>query len=471
MSRTPLILRHPWTGERSAFGLSDDAVSLAAKAQALRAAQPAWAGQSAEQRAFALAALRDALARRREAMLASLFADTGRVRESVLEFEATLSTLSRWAQEAPTLLAPPPPRPSNIPFIEARQRYEPYPLVGVISPWNFPLLLALIDAIPALAAGCAVLVKPSELACRFTAVLEEALSECPSLPLAIALGDGRVGAMLIEAADLICFTGSVATGRKVGEACMRRLIPCFLELGGKDPALVFADADLSRAARAIAWGGLANAGQSCMSIERVYVEQEAFPAFVAALVAEVGRLRLNDADPAVGEIGPIIAERQVETIRAQLEDAYAKGARALTGGRIVERHGGFWCEPTVLIEVHHGMRMLREETFGPILPVMPFRDEAEAVALANDSEYGLSAAVFSADPARAERVAAALQAGAVSLNDASLTSLVHSAEKTSYKCSGLGGSRMGPSSILRFLRKKALLCNPGAEDPWWFPGA
>lgn len=473
MSREPLQLRHPWTGERSRFGLSEDAASLAEKAARLRAAQPAWAERSSEERAQALLALREALARRREAMLATLFADTGRVRESALEFDATLATLSRWAEEAPKLLSPPPAKPSNIPFIEAKQRYEPFTLVGVISPWNFPLLLALIDAVPALAAGSAVLIKPSEVACRFTAVLEEAIAEVPALSsvLAIALGDGRVGALVLEQVDLVCFTGSVATGRKVGEACMRRFIPCFLELGGKDPALVFADADLARAARAIAWAGLANAGQSCMSIERVYVEKEAYPAFLSALCAEVGRLRLNDEDPAVGEIGPIIAERQVQIILSQLEEAYALGARALVGGRVVERHGGFWCEPTVLVDVHHGMRILREETFGPILPVMPFADEEQAVALANETEYGLSAAVFSADPQRAERVAGRLQAGAVSINDASLTSLVHSAEKTSYKCSGLGGSRMGPASIMRFLRKKALLLNPGVEDPWWFPRA
>ncbi len=470
MSRAPLLLRHPWSGERTPFGLSDDAESLAARAGALRAHQAAWAARSVAERAAALEALAEALERRKGAMLTALFADTGRVRESELEFAATLALLRRTAAEAPALLAPVPPKPTNIPFIAAHQRDEPYTLVGVISPWNFPLLLALIDAVPALAAGAAVLLKPSEVACRFTETLAAALAEVPVLApvVGIALGDGRVGQMVIEAADLVCFTGSVATGRLVGAACMRRFIPCFLELGGKDPALVFADADLARAARAIAWAGLVNAGQSCMSIERVYVERSAFAAFVDALVGVVGRLRLNDHDPAAGEIGPIIAERQAAIIEAQLADAYAKGARALVGGRLREAHGGIWCEPTVLIDVDHGMRIMREETFGPILPCMPFTDEAEAVRLANDSDYGLSAAVFSADRERLERVAAALEAGAVSLNDASLTSLVHSAEKSSRKFSGLGGSRMGPSSILRFLRRKALLFNPGVEDPWWF---
>ncbi|MDW8480211.1 MAG: aldehyde dehydrogenase family protein [Xanthomonadales bacterium] len=374
--------------------------------------------------------------------------------------------------EAPALLEPPRPAPSNIPFIEAELRLEPYALVGVISPWNFPLLLALIDAIPALAAGSAVLVKPSELTLRFLEPLTAALAELPPLAavLDFARGGPETGAALLEQVDLLCFTGSVATGRTVGEACMRRLIPCFLELGGKDPALVFADADLPRAARAIAWGGLVNAGQSCMSIERVYVEAEAYEPFLAALVGEVQRLRLNDEDPARGEIGPIIAERQVAVIEAQLEDAYARGARALTGGRIVERHGGLWCEPTVLVEVDHGMRILREETFGPILPVMPFASEEEAILLANDSDYGLSAAVFSADPERAERVAARLRGG----GDLDQRRRPHQPRaqrrrRPAARPRASEARAWAPPRSCVSCGARPCSAIPGVEDPWWFP--
>jgi acyl-CoA reductase-like NAD-dependent aldehyde dehydrogenase len=249
---------------------------------------------------------------------------------------------------------------------------------------------------------------------------------------------------------------------------MRRFIPAFLELGGKDPALVLADADLARAARAIAWGGFVNAGQSCMSIERVYVEAPVAERFIDALVAEAKRLRLAYPDPKIGEIGPIISAAQIGIVREHLADAKARGARALTGGELVELGGGTWCPPTVLVDVTPEMKVVAEESFATILPVIVVADEEAAIGAANDSIYGLSAAVFAGSIEHAERVARRLEAGAISLNDASLTSLVHSGEKQSFKCSGLGGSRMGPAAIRRFVRPQALLVNPGVDDPWWF---
>ena len=344
-------------------------------------------------------------------------------------------------------------------------------MVGVISPWNFPLMLTLIDAVPALAAGCTILAKPSEVTSRFVPLLREILAEAGLADVfAVVTGAGATGQALIEAVDQVCFTGSVATGRKVAEACARRFIPASLELGGKDPALVLSDADVERAARALAWGSFVNGGQSCMSIERVYVEAPVADAFIAALVKEASALELAWPDPKQGQIGPIIAASQVELVRAHLADARAKGARALAGGELVE-HGGTWCPPTVLVDVTDEMAVVREESFATVLPVMVVADEEEAIARANATEFGLSAAVFSGDRERAERVARRLHAGGISINDAALTGLVQTAEKQSFKCSGMGGSRMGSASIRRFVRARALLVNTGTDSPWWFPPA
>jgi len=466
-----LALRDPRTGRIDGYIAAADHAEVAAQAARLRAAAPAWRAAGAEGRCARLARFADALARHRDALIAALLADTGRWHESVLEVDATIAGVRRWAAEAPALLAEPAPKPANVPFIEIRQVWVPFELVGVISPWNFPLLLALIDAVPALAAGSAVLIKPSEVTPRFVAPLRAVLAEVPEIEavLGIVIGDGVTGAAVVDAVDLVCFTGSVRTGRRVGEHAARRFIPAFLELGGKDPAIVLADADIARSARAIAWAGFVNAGQSCMSIERVYVEAPIAERFIDALVAEARRLRLAHPDPKDGEIGPIISAAQIEIVRDHLADAKAKGARALVGGELVELGGGTWCPPTVLVDVTPDMKVVAEESFATILPVMVVADEDAAIDAANQSIYGLSAAVFAGSLARAERVARRLEAGAVSLNDASLTSLVHSGEKQSFKASGLGGSRMGPTSIRRFLRAQALLVNPGVDDPWWFP--
>lgn len=465
-----LALRDPRTGRADGAVVVTGAAELKALAAALRAAQHRWAAAGVEARCAALLRLAEAVEAHRASLLAAVCRDTGRWHESVLEVDAVIDSLRRWAREAPALLAESAARPAGPPHISLRQGLHPYPLVGVISPWNFPLLLSLIDAIPALAAGAAVLVKPSEVTPRFVGPLRAALGTVPELAgvLAFAIGAGDTGAAVVECVDLVCFTGSVRTGRRVGEACARRFIPAFLELGGKDPAIVLADADLARAARAIAWGGFVNGGQSCMSIERVYVEAPACDAFVEALCAEARALKLAHPDPRDGQIGPIISAAQIETVRAQLADAYARGARALTGGEIVELDGGSWCPPTVLVDVDAGMRIVAEETFATILPVMRVADADEAVARANDSIYGLSAAVFAGDTERAVAIARRLEAGAVCINDAALTALVHTGEKQSFKQSGLGGSRMGAASIRRFLRPQALLISDGTASPWWF---
>ncbi|MGN9838683.1 aldehyde dehydrogenase family protein [Nonomuraea sp. H19] len=452
-------VRDPLTGqvERPFAAIPPD--RLAAVAAGLRARAPAWA--SAE-RGPLLSRFGAALADDDD-LLAALVADTGRVAESVLERQITAALIDRWVRQAPALLAPPAEFPASLPGVFVAGDAVPYELVGVISPWNFPLLLGLIDAVPALAAGCAVLVKPSEVTPRFIEPLMRLVPD--GLPLQVVEGDGATGAALVDLVDAVVFTGSVPTGRLVAQAAARAFVPAHLELGGKDPAIVLAGADLDRAAAAILWGGTANAGQSCQSIERVYVAREVHDEFLALLAGKAAQVGLTCEG---GPIGPIIAPDQPDVLAAHLADAVAKGAVVHTGG-VIERHGGgHWCRPTVLSGVDHTMLVMTEETFGPVLPVMAVAGPDEAVALANDSAYGLSAAVFAATEEQAMAVAARLRAGAVSVGDASLTALVHEGEKHSFGLSGLGGSRMGAASITRFLRRRAFLVNrSGAADPWW----
>ena len=283
-----------------------------------------------------------------------------------------------------------------MPSVRHAPNWRPYGLVGVVSPWNFPLLLGMIDAIPALVAGCAVLVKPSEVTPRFAVPLSEVIAATPGLAEVLHLlpGDGDTGQALIDQADCVCFTGSVATGRKVALQAASRLIPAFLELGGKDPLIVLAGADLEAATDAALRGSVLATGQACQSIERIYVQRDIHDAFLSRLVEKAAAARLNWPDIASGEIGPLIFARQADILAAQIADAEARGARVLTGGQIEHHGGGLWLRPTVLADVTHEMAVMREETLGPILPVMAFDTEDEAVEMANFGEYGLSAAVF-----------------------------------------------------------------------------
>ena len=459
-----LTARNPRTGDHDhAFGAWDEA-ELAEAAGALRAAQAGWAARGPEARGAVLAAWADALASDHEALLAALIADTGRAAIARQEVQATLATIRRWAASGPRLMRTEPRRSAVFETIRLDQRLAPYPLVGVVSPWNFPLLLSLIDAIPALMAGCAVLVKPSEVTPRFAAPLAASLPGDLAAVLRVAPGDGATGAALVQHADAVAFTGSVATGLKVAKAAARRLIPAFLELGGKDPAVVLASADAERAAAALLRGACVGTGQACQSIERIYVEAPVADAFMGALVRAARAAPLSAPDPGSGIVGPLIFARQAEIIQSQLDDAYAKGARALTGGRVREVAGGLYLEPTVLTDVDHTMTVMTEETFGPVMPVMRAADADEAVRLANDTRYGLSACVFG-EEAEAIRVAERLNAGGVSINDAALTAMVFEAEKDSFGLSGLGRSRMGDSGLTRFLRRKALFVQEGQPVP------
>ncbi|MCS6805844.1 MAG: aldehyde dehydrogenase family protein [Acidobacteriota bacterium] len=463
-------VRNPRTGQFDDFITPPTPEQLKAHAERLRQAQRDWWHAGLAERITALQQWREILLARKQELASVLAVDTGRWPESVLEVEVVISSIERWCRLAPSLLVEREPAHTSIPFIELKSQLVPYPLVGVISPWNFPLLLSTMDAIPALLAGCAVLVKPSEVTPRFIRPLNETVASVPLLRdvFGFVQGAGETGAALIQLIDLVCFTGSVETGHIVGEAAARRFIPAFLELGGKDPAVVLESADLELATSAILWGSVVNAGQSCLSIERIYVAETIFDRFVEKLVDKATRVQLAYPSYQDGRIGPIIDVHQADIIAAHLRDAVEKGATIHCGGSIEQLGGGLWCRPTVLTNVNHSMKVMTEETFGPLMPVMPFSTVQQAIDLANDTIYGLSAAVFGSEQ-DALTVAQKLEAGAISINDAALTSVMHEGEKHSFKRSGLGGSRMGPASIMRFLRKKALIIKTEpVVDPWWF---
>ncbi|MEJ6479981.1 aldehyde dehydrogenase family protein [Nostoc punctiforme UO1] len=465
----PIEVRNPRTGKFDYVIIPPPPRLLAQQCKRSRRAQVSWQKLGLEGRIEALQQWKAAIVSERDRLTEALVNDTGRLSTSILEIDSFLSSIDRWCRLAPELLQD-SAKNTAIPFIALQQTSVPYPLVGIISPWNFPLLLSTIDTIPALLAGCAVIVKPSEIAPRFVAPLTTALNAVPKLRdvLTFIEGAGATGSILIDNVDLVCFTGSVATGRKVAEAAAKRFIPAFLELGGKDPAIVLESANLELATSAILWGSVVNTGQSCLSIERIYVAESIFEKFYHQLVAKAHRLGLAYPTVESGEIGPIIAERQAAIISDHLLDAVEKGAVIHCGGVIEDLGGGWWCRPTVLTQVNHSMKVMTEETFGPIMPIMPFSTVEEAVSLANDSIYGLSAAVFASE-AEALEIAQQIEVGAISINDAALTAIMHEGEKNAFKFSGMGGSRMGAAALKRFMRKKAILIKTNAtNDPWWF---
>lgn len=465
---TKLIpVRNPRTGQDD---FSFEAVcdgELKRRCQSLRAKQSMWAGLSLDQRLGALNQLAESISRNPDALLDALMTDTGRLAISQIEVGALGNMIARIEPYARQYEMEEERQSRVVPAIRYRTTLSPYPLVGVISPWNFPLSLSLIDAIPALIAGCAVMIKPSEITPRFAEPLLEMIQGVPLLceVMDIALGDGATGASLVGEVDAICFTGSVATGRKVAVSAATHFIPAFLELGGKDAAIVLADADIERAANAIARGGMLNSGQACWSTERVYVDEKIFEPFVQALTEKVAALTLNVDRPGDGQIGPLIMKEQAQVIDRHLRDAQSRGALLRCGGEI-EDHGGLWCQPTVVTQVPQDSVLMQEETFGPVLPVVPFESEDQAVDLANDTVYGLSGAVFGSDLARAEAVARQINAGGMSVNDCGLAGFSQEAEKDAFANSGMGGSRMGPAGYTRFFRRRAVMTNTGDALPF-----
>jgi acyl-CoA reductase-like NAD-dependent aldehyde dehydrogenase len=349
---------------------------------------------------------------------------------------------------------------------------EPYGVIGIISPWNYPFSIPATETLAALVAGNAVVLKPSEFTSQVGLELQSLLHAAglPRDVFHVVIGDGATGAALIRSKiDKLIFTGSVATGKRIAAAAAERLLPLVLELGGKDPMLVLDDADVDVASSAAIWGAFVNAGQTCLSVERCYVHRSLYEPFLKACIEKTKKLRVGNGMNPETDIGPMIHERQLRVVEAHVGDAVEHGARVLAGGSRALALGQNFFEPTVLADVSHEMRIMREETFGPVLPVMAFDNDDEAVHLANDSEFGLAASVWTRDRQRGERLARRIQAGTVMVNDVVSCFGISEAPHGGIKSSGVGRThgRFGLEEMVRLKCVDSDLM-PGMKKVWWY---
>lgn len=464
-------IRNPATGAVAGTVRWTDPADVPRIAAGLREAQRQWEARGAKGRAKVLARYAVWLGDHREEIESLLIKETGKSAvDAAQEVPLLIMIASYYIKTMDKALAP-EKRPAPLPFLSIKKievHYRPRPVVGIIAPWNYPVANALMDAIGALAAGCAVLLKPSER----TPLTAELLlrgwldSGAPDV-LALAQGAREVSEAVIDNADFIQFTGSSVTGAKVMERAARRLTPVSLELGGKDPMIVLEDADIDLAAHAAVWGAFFNAGQTCVSVERVYVLESVYDEFVAAVVRDVEKLKMGAGEGF--DFGSMIDESQVAVAARHVDDALAKGARALTGGKRPEGEGSFY-PPTVLVDVDHSMLCMTEETFGPTLPIMKVTSVDEAIRLANDSPYGLSAAVFSKDIERANDVAVELDCGAVNINDVISNLMCTTAPMGGWKTSGLGARFGGAEGLRKYCRQEVVVAprtNVGAGGNYY----
>ena len=453
---------NPATGESIASVRALSVHDVAAVVARARTAQPAWEALGFEGRGAILRRAQKWLIDNADRMARTIVSETGKAYEDALIAEVgyTAGAFGHWAKRAPKLLADEKIRASS-PLVLGRRlvvRYAPVGVVGVIGPWNYPLNNSFGDCIPALAAGNACVLKPASLTPLTSLFIAEGLRECglPEDVFIVAPGSGEVGAELIDHVDYIMFTGSTEVGRKVMERAAKTLTPVGLELGGKDPMVVLADADLERAANAAVHYSMQNGGQTCISVERVYVEEPVYDEFVSKVERKVRGLRQGAPGGAGSiDVGAVTSPPQVDLIDEHVKDAVGKGARAPVGGRRGAGPGHFY-EPTLLVDVDHSMDCMRQETFGPTLPVMKVHDADEAVRLANDSPYGLQASVWTKDVAKGERLARMIEAGVVSVNDHQLNYIALELPMGGWKESGLG-SRHGADGIRKYTKKQALL--------------
>jgi acyl-CoA reductase-like NAD-dependent aldehyde dehydrogenase len=472
-----IAVENPATGElvTTVANLGPEAVAeVAARG---RAAQPGWAAIGFEGRARVMKRAQRWMLDNAERILDVVVSETGKTHEDaqLADLGYTVSALGFWAREAAKYLADERVPSWNNPLAVGKKlviRYEPLGVVGVIGPWNFPIANSFGDCIPALMAGNSVILKPSEVTPLSSLLMEEMMLECglPAHVFQVATGDGQTGAAVIGVVDCLMFTGSTKTGKSVMKAAADVLIPCYLELGGKDPMVVCADANIERAANAAAFYSMNNAGQVCISVERVYVEEPVYDEFVERVTENVRGLR-QGAPAGVGtvDVGAMIFPPQLEIVDEHVRDAVEKGAKVLTGGH-ARPGGGRFYEPTVLVDVDHSMKCMTEETFGPTLPIMKVRDVEEGIRLANDSSYGLQASVWTSDIARGEALARRIEAGVVCVNDAQVNYTALNLPMGGWKSSGVG-SRHGANGIRKYTKVQSLLVTRRAlkREPFMFP--
>jgi acyl-CoA reductase-like NAD-dependent aldehyde dehydrogenase len=452
----------------------DEVAALVARA---RAAQPAWEALGFDGRVAVLRRAQKWVTDNQDRIVETIVSETGKTHDDALISEVgyTATAFGFWAKHAAGYLADEKVRTSS-PFVLGRKlvvRYRPLGVIGVVGPWNYPLTNSFGDCIPALAAGNAVVLKPSEVTPLTSLLMAEALRDCglPEDVFLVATGDGATGAALVDEVDMVMFTGSTATGKKIMARAAETLTPVSLELGGKDPMIVLADADLERAADAATYYSMQNAGQTCISVERVYVEAPVYDEFVDKVTRKVAALRQGaSSGPGTVDVGAVTFPPQLDIVERHVQDARAAGARVLVGGHARTDAGRFY-EPTVLVDVDHSMTCMTEETFGPTVPVMKVADAEEAVRLANDSPYGLAASVWTKDAARGEAVARRIESGVVCVNDAQLNYLALELPMGGWKASGLG-TRHGAGGIRKYCRQQSLLVTrfvPPVRDPQFYP--
>lgn len=464
----------PFTGEVIGAFDDDDRTSVSAAFARARAAQPAWAAMPVRARASIILRLHDIVAERRNEALDLLQSEAGKARRDALEEVLDVLIAARhYARDAPRLLADRRVRGAIPLVVGVEVRHIPWGVVAVIAPWNYPLTLTASDAIPALLAGNCVVVKPDEQTSLTALWVLDRFREAglPEDVLQAVLGPGDVvGPWVIDEADYVMFTGSTRVGRIVAEACGARLIPCSMELGGKNAMVVRADADPERAAEIAVRASFSNAGQLCISMERIYVHDAIHGAFTEAFVRRTKAMRLGTQIGWGGDVGSLISARQLARVQAHVDDAVSKGATVLAGGRARPDVGPYFFEPTILSGVTGSMVLCDEETFGPVVSIQPVASDEEAVRRANDTEYGLNASVVGRGRRAAERVARQLRAGTVNVNEG------YAAAWGSIRApmGGMGqsglGRRHGDEGLLKYTQAQSIVTQRalgfGAPSGW-----
>jgi acyl-CoA reductase-like NAD-dependent aldehyde dehydrogenase len=458
-----ISVENPATGELITTVPVLGAEELRAMAARARDAQPQWEAIGFDGRGRVMRRAQKWMLDNAERVLDSVVAESGKTYEDaqLADLGYTVSALGFWAKEAGKYLADERVPSWNNPVAAGKKlviRYVPLGLVGVIGPWNYPIANSFGDCIPALMAGNCVILKPSEVTPLSSLLMAEMMRECglPEDVFQVATGDGATGAALIGEVDCVMFTGSSRTGKAVMRAAADALVPCYLELGGKDPMIVCADANVERAANAATFYSMNNGGQVCISVERCYVEEPVYDEFVARVTENVRGLRQGEPT-AIGtvDVGAVIFPPQLDIVDDHVRDAVAKGAKLLTGGHGHSERGRYF-EPTVLVDVDHSMKCMTEETFGPTLPIMKIANAEEGVRLANDSVYGLQASVWTRDTERGEALARRIEAGVVCVNDAQINYTALNLPMGGWKTSGIG-TRHGANGIRKYTKIQSLL--------------
>jgi acyl-CoA reductase-like NAD-dependent aldehyde dehydrogenase len=441
-----------------------------------RVTQRAWAQVEIRERCARLRALRQRMMASREELADAVVRESGKPRVEALfaDIFVALDTAEYFSRNAERLL-----KAESVPHHSlaakaksGRLLYEPLGVIGIISSWNYPLAIPLGQIIPAVVAGNAVVCKTSDFTPLCGALIEKLFADAafPADLVRVVQGGGEVGQALIDAApDKILFTGSVTTGRRVAEACAKKLIPSVLELGGKDAMIVLSDADLDVASSAAVWGSYTNCGQVCLSVERLFVEQSVAEKFIMLCVEKTKKLRLGPGCDPSTDVGPLIRPQHVARMSELVYDAVSRGAKVLCGGRPRPDLGANFFEPTVISAVDSSMKLFQEETFGPILAIQTVCDTEEAVAHANDSPFALAASVWTSDTARGEAIAKRLRAGAVMVNDAISYFAIAEAPHGGCGASGWGRTH-GKAGLLEMVQTKYIDSDrlEHREKPWWY---